>query len=130
VARFWRTTCAGACSWVEGTWLEWGKLGLRWWECSIERRARVGRCWARNEKPSCWGSVWANDLRGRPDLNSGGLIGVLRGGVCALGPRDPAVREGEGDLRLKLKTERRGSVFANNAWEASDLDSGGSIGEG
>jgi hypothetical protein len=76
VARFWRTTGAGARSWVEETWLGWGKLGLRWWGCSMERRARVGSCWARNEKPSRWGSVWANDLRGGSDLDSGGSIGA------------------------------------------------------
>src|ERR1700683_2562547 len=39
-ARFWRTPRAGACRWVEGTWLGWGKPGLRWWGCSIERHTR------------------------------------------------------------------------------------------
>ena len=54
----------------------WGKLGLRWWGCSIEQHAGVGSCWARNEKPSRQGSVWAHDLRGGSDLDSGALIGV------------------------------------------------------
>ena len=41
-AQFSRTTCAVVCIRVEETYLGPGKLGLRWWQVKIDRRARVG----------------------------------------------------------------------------------------
>ena len=40
----------------------------------IEWHTRVGKIWARNQKPSHRSSVFANDVQGGSDLGSGGLI--------------------------------------------------------
>ena len=41
-ARFSRTNHGGACSWVVGTYMWPGKLGVRGWEVGIDWCARVG----------------------------------------------------------------------------------------
>src|ERR1700676_5456327 len=41
-AQFSRTNRGGACSWVVGTYMGPGKLGVRGWEVGIDWRARVG----------------------------------------------------------------------------------------
>jgi hypothetical protein len=41
-ARFSRTKHGGACIWVEGIQLGWGKLGFKGWDVGIDRCARVG----------------------------------------------------------------------------------------
>ena len=74
-ARFWLARCGGVLIWEEGTCLGWGNTGLRWWECVIEQRARVGWTRAPRQKPSRWGSVLVGDMRGTSYMDSGDLFG-------------------------------------------------------
>ena len=54
------------------------------WGCLIGRHARVGRIWAKNQKPSHRGSVLVNDLCGGQELDRGDLVGVEQAGVAGV----------------------------------------------
>jgi hypothetical protein len=74
-ARFSRTMCGGAWIWIVKGRLGRGKLRFGSWVRAIQRRARRKGLWAKNRKPSVVGSVFANDVWGGLDLDSGRLIG-------------------------------------------------------
>ena len=63
-------------------------MGLRWWGCAIERCAKVRWTWAPHQKPSHWGSVLADDMRGGLYSCRGDLFGVGKRGVEVVGARN------------------------------------------
>ena len=79
----------------------------------IEWRARVGCIWAPCQKPSCRGSVLANETQGVPDLCLGDVVG--EGYTEVEGPRggEWAAREDGMDLRSPTNTEPLGLSFGS-----------------
>ena len=94
-ARFSRTTCGGARSWIVGGQFGRGNPGFRSWVHAIKRHAREEGLVEPESKPSHWGSVLANDrwgtsVSGRRDLRGVGNVqlngvGAVIGLICSRG---------------------------------------------
>jgi hypothetical protein len=116
--------------WVEGTYLGLGKPGLRGWEVGIDRRARVVWFGPKTENRA---------TRARfSQTNHGGPLKWVEGTYLGLGKLGLRSWELGIDRRARVrgfgggnqKLSRRGSVFANETWGASDLGRGNLNGVG